>query len=140
MRAALDTSVLVSLFRQDAHTTRAERYMARERPIIVVSDLAGAEFAATLARLVRMAAMPRQEAVAVFDLFDSWTSRESQRVTAMPADLALATAWIRRLDLNLRAPDAMHLALAGRLGATMVTFDDGMAAAARTLGIPVAEA
>jgi len=36
----------------------------------------------------------------------------------------------------LRAPDAIHLAVADRLGATIATFDRGLAAAAEALGIP----
>ena len=140
MRAYLDTSVLVSLLWQDAHTPRAQAYVAAARPSLVVSDLACAEFAAAAARLVRMAQMTQNEALALFGLFDAWTARQGQRVAAVPADLALATAWLRRLDLNLRVPDALHIALADRLEATLVTFDDGMAAAARTLGVTVAVA
>jgi uncharacterized protein len=140
VRAYLDTSVLVSLLWNDAHTSRALAYIAAARPSLVVSDLAEAEFAATAARLVRMAAMTHDEALALFGLFDAWTAREGQRVAAMPADMALATAWIRRLDLNLRAPDALHIALADRLDGVLVTFDAGMAAAALALGVTVAEA
>lgn len=140
MRAYLDTSVLVSLLWEDVHTSRAKVFVAAVRPSLLVSDLAEAEFAAVAARLVRMAAMTQDEALALFGLFDAWTAREGQRVAAMPADMALATAWIRRLDLNLRAADAIHIALADRLEATLVTFDDAMAAAARTLGVAVAAA
>lgn len=138
LRAYLDTSVLVSLLWRDAHTSRAQSYVATARPSLVVSDLADAEFAAAAARLVRMEAMTQHEALALFGLMDAWTAREGQRVAALPADMALATAWIRRLDLNLRAPDALHIALADRLEATLVTFDGAMATAARTLGVPVA--
>jgi uncharacterized protein len=45
---------------------------------------------------------------------------------------------LRRLDVNLRTPDALHIAIAQRLEATLVTFDWGMAAAARPLGMAVA--
>jgi predicted nucleic acid-binding protein len=62
----------------------------------------------------------------------------SRRVPVTPADLAQATAWIRRLDLTLRAPDAIHIAAAQRLDASLATFDAGMAGAARRLGLAVA--
>jgi uncharacterized protein len=42
--------------------------------------------------------------------------------------------------LPLRAPDAIHIAMAQRVGAALVTFDRRMAAAARALGIAAAEA
>jgi predicted nucleic acid-binding protein len=49
-------------------------------------------------------------------------------------DVAVATAFLRRLDLTLRAPDAIHIAIAQRVDATLVTFDQGMATAALALG------
>ncbi|MGD9616467.1 MAG: PIN domain-containing protein [Alphaproteobacteria bacterium] len=55
-----------------------------------------------------------------------------------PADVAAATIFLRRLDLTLRTPDAFHLAIAQRLGATLVTFDRRMAGSAGTLGVAVA--
>ncbi len=144
MPTYLDTSVVVSLLWYDSHTPTAEAIMAelaaQRGPAPFVSDHAGAEFAATVGRLVRMAAMTKQEATDLFALFDAWIAREVEWVLATPADLARATDWMRRLDLTLRAPDAIHLALAERLGATLVTFDAGMALAARRLGVPVAAA
>jgi predicted nucleic acid-binding protein len=47
---------------------------------------------------------------------------------------------MRRLDLTLRTPDALHIAISGRVGATLATFDEKMAAAARVVGLPVAAA
>jgi predicted nucleic acid-binding protein len=54
-----------------------------------------------------------------------------------PGDLAAATMFLRRLDLPLRTPDALHIAIAQRVGAMLVTFDRQMAASARTLGSAV---
>jgi uncharacterized protein len=51
------------------------------------------------------------------------------------ADARLACAYVRHFDLMLRAPDALHLAIARRLDATLVTFDQRMARAAAALGI-----
>jgi predicted nucleic acid-binding protein len=47
--------------------------------------------------------------------------------------------FLRRLDLALRTPDAINIAMAQRLGATLVTFDKKMAAAARSIGTAVAK-
>ncbi|HVH76374.1 MAG TPA: hypothetical protein VM755_15780 [Stellaceae bacterium] len=51
------------------------------------------------------------------------------------ADIAAADAFLRRLDLNLRAPDAINIAIAQRLGADLMTFDERMTANARALGL-----
>ena len=63
-----------------------------------------------------------------------------RREQTQPSDIASAEAYLRRLDLNLRTPDALNIAIAQRVGATLVTFDLRMAEAARTLGTAVAPA
>ena len=102
------------------------------------SDLAEAEFAAAVARKRRTGAVGHDEAA--FLAFGVLAKTQMTRVRIAPEDLAQATAWIRRLDLNLRAPDAIHIAAAQRLGAALVTFDAGTAAASRSLGVTVAPA
>lgn len=47
---------------------------------------------------------------------------------------------LRRLDLNIRTGDALNIAIAQRLEATLATFDGKMAENARALGVPVAAA
>jgi predicted nucleic acid-binding protein len=64
----------------------------------------------------------------------------ADRATLQPTDTAQAGSWLRRLDLVLRTPDALHLAIAARLGAPVATFDRGMEAAARNLGLRLAPA
>jgi predicted nucleic acid-binding protein len=44
---------------------------------------------------------------------------------------------VRRVDLGLRAPDAINIAIAQRCGAHLLTFDAKMARSARTLGVNV---
>lgn len=51
-----------------------------------------------------------------------------------------AEAFVRRLDLTLRAPDAINIAIATRLGLALMTFDSGMANCARALGADVLDA
>jgi predicted nucleic acid-binding protein len=56
-------------------------------------------------------------------------------VQTTASDIASAAAFIRRLDLNLRAPDAINIAIADRVGAALATFDERMAASARALKV-----
>ena len=40
-------------------------------------------------------------------------------------------------DVRLRAPDALHLALAARHGCSLATLDEDMASVARDIGLTV---
>ena len=48
-----------------------------------------------------------------------------------------ADAYVRRFDLALRAPDALHLAVVQRLDLSLITLDRRLATAARELGVGV---
>jgi predicted nucleic acid-binding protein len=136
----LDASVLVALFTDEPVSAQAQVLLHDGEDIVLVSDFAAAEFASTIARDVRNGEIARNHAIAVFSNFDGWLAQSGEFVEMKAADIAMATAYIRRLDLNLRAPDAIHIAMTQRLGATLVTFDKKMAVAARSLGTSVAPA
>jgi predicted nucleic acid-binding protein len=134
----LDTSVIVALLTDDPLHTRADRFFRDDRPILMISDFASAEFAAVIARRVRVGAIAADQARIGFSLLDAWSARSATRVEISAADGAVAEAFLRRLDLPLQAPDAIHIAIAERIGATLVTFDRQMEAGARALGMAVA--
>lgn len=134
----LETSVLVAVFIADAFTARAGKLIALPGADLLISDYAAAEFAAVIARLVRMREISADHARAGFADFDIWTTRTTQRVTSVSADIRAAEAVLRRLDLNLRAPDALHIVIAQRSGGMLATFDAKMALNAEILGVGVA--
>jgi len=65
-------------------------------------------------------------------------ARTAKRVETVAADIAAAAEFIRRLDLNLRTPDAVNIAVAQRAGAILATFDTRMAESEAALGVAVA--
>lgn len=134
MRLYLDASVLVGLLVPDALSTRADALLRARRPVLLVSDFAAAEFASALSRRVRMGQLTSEKARTAFAGFDAWTAQKTRRVEIAAADVRAAEAFLRRLDLTLRAPDALHIAAAQRTGAALATFDERMAMAARALG------
>jgi len=71
-----------------------------------------------------------------FSAFEAWTARATRREQTKAADVSAAEAFLRRLDLNLRTADALNIAIAQRVGAALVTFDEKMEASARMLGTP----
>ncbi len=140
MDAYLDASVLVALLIHDALTARARAFLQTESLVLFVSDYAETEVASVIARRVRTRELTATEAKTAFDSLDHWTRTFTQRIETAPTDIAAAGAFIRRLDLTLRAPDAIHIAIAQRFGIEIATFDLGMASSATTLGVKVAPA
>ena len=138
MTLYLDASLLVALLTNDALTARAESLLRARMPILVVSDFAAAEFASAIARRVRMQELSGEEASIVFSNFDAWTARATQRADTTATDVKAAEAFLRRLDLTLRTPDALNIAIAQRIGAVLATFDEKMASSACALGMSVA--
>ena len=137
MRLYLDASVLVGLLVPDALSARADAMLRAQRPVLLVSDFAAAEFASALGRRVRVGELTPDKARTAFAGFDAWTAQKTRRVETMAADVRAAEAFLRRLDLTLRAPDAVHVAIAQRTDAALATFDERMAIAARALGLAV---
>ena len=117
---------------------RADAFLAGEPGPFDVSDLTVAEFASAMARRVRMRLFDLDKARSALGSFDAWIDRTAVRNTITAADFALANSLLRRLSLPLRTLDALHIALAQRIGATLVTFDNRMADSARALGMTVA--
>ena len=139
-RVYLDASILVALLTEDSLSARADAFLYAQRPILVVSDFAAAEFSSAIARLVRKQRITADEARVAFSTFDVWVSRTTEWVTTAAADVKAAQAYLRRLDLTLRTPEALNIAIAQRAGAALATFDEKMAGGARALGTEVVSA
>jgi uncharacterized protein len=134
----LDASVLVPTLVAEAATEVVEAYLDAAGQVRLISDFAAAEVGSGLSRLVRMGLLGSAEASARLADFDAWRAGTSSPVEVHPSDVRLAYIYVRRFDLRLRAPDALHLAIARRLDATLVTLDRRLADAAREFGIAVA--
>jgi hypothetical protein len=137
LRVYFDSSVLVSLITTDMFSVRADQAFRGRGITPFVSDFATAEFASAISRRVRMKLFAADEARAAFSNFDAWMAGAISRIETTPTDIRAAEAALRRLDLTLRAPDAIHIAIAGRIGAELATFDAKMAESARVLGAQI---
>ena len=126
----LDTSVIVSMIVTDAHTTKATTWFEKTEPRSLVSSFAKVEFAAIISRLVRTSRLSAAEGRRALDTFDTWLAGDAQLVNFSKDDIEAADRMVRDFDTKLLAPDAIHLAVAKRLGATLITFDTRLAAAA----------
>ena len=136
MNSYLDASALLPTLIDEPTTAAVEDYLASHRDRLI-SDFAAAEVASAFSRLVRTRRLDSADASARLTEFEGWRTMTAERAEINAADARLAYAYVRRFDLMLRAPDALHIAMAQRLGATLVTLDRRMAGAAATLGIAV---
>lgn len=132
----LDASVIVPLFLPEPRSHEAEAFVSGGD--FVVSDLATAEFSSALSLAVRTKRLPEAAARAALATFDDWMAAHALKADTRGEDFAEATLLIRRFDLALRTPDALHIAIAARLGAKLITFDAKMAAPAKALGLETA--
>ena len=139
MSAYLDASVLLPTLIVEPTTEAVYEFLDGDNEELLISDFAAAEVASALSRLVRMAVLTEADASARLTDFDAWRAAMTSSVDIHASDARLAYIYVRRFDLRLRAPDALHLAIARRVDATLVTLDRRMVAAARELGVTVEE-
>lgn len=132
----LDASVLVSLFAVDDNTAAAVAYI-RTSPEAVTSNWATAEFSSALAIQVRTGRIEALDRPTAEANLDAWLN-DTVAVAPLHVDDASVTRTVlRSISTPLRAPDALHLVICRRLGATLVSFDIRMRDAARELNIPI---
>ena len=137
MNLYLDASVLMPAVIEEPSST-AVRELFRNRPDdLSVGDFAAAEVGSALSRLVRMERLTATEAAERLADFDEWRASATEVAEIDTHDCRLANTYVRRFDLKLRAPDALHAAICRRLELQLATLDRRLAAAARALGISV---
>jgi predicted nucleic acid-binding protein len=132
----LDACVVVSLFIADDHTPRVRTWMTRRQSPLILSEWAITEFSSALALRRRMKRLDPSDRLEAESNFDAWlSSKEIVRVDVDARDFYSARHLMRFDSVELRAADALHLAIAMRLGVAIATLDDELAAAAAAVGM-----
>ena len=110
--------------------------MSDRSPTSILSDFGFGETVSAIALRVRRgsidAAVGRSSILNAAAFTAGWTS-----VDLETKDIAAATALVARFDLKLRLPDAIHIAIAQRVEAMLVTGDTRQARAAEALGMTI---
>jgi predicted nucleic acid-binding protein len=131
----LDASVLVPTLVKEPASPVVDEFLRSSTDQLVVSDYAAAEVASAMSRLIRMDRMLVSTASDRLVDFDAWRAGMTDTIDMVTHDSRLANTYVRRFELGLRAPDALHIAICRSLGLRLVTLDRRLAAAARQLGI-----
>jgi uncharacterized protein len=136
--AYCDTSLLIPAFLPEEASSRVLEWIAgREPGTLIVSDWSITEFSSALSIKVRSGKLTLDKRA---DVLASWASlRKTSLITLSvgPAHFRTAANYAERIELGLRAGDALHLAIAAANGCGMATLDNVQASAGLQLGIPV---
>ena len=131
----LDASVMIPILVKEPASAAVDAFMSSVQQEPWVSDFAAAEVASALSRLVRTGRLEASVGAASLSDFDVWRAAMTRPAEMYAADIRLAGVFVRRFDLALRVPDALHLAIARRLDVALVTLDRRLATAAGELGV-----
>jgi predicted nucleic acid-binding protein len=131
----VDTSVFVAAFTQEQQTQRAERWLTSSSDL-TISDWTITEFSSAIAMKLRVGSVDLETRTAALDAFAVLTAESLTLLAVERGHFREAALFADRYELGLRAPDALHLAIAADDGATVVTLDRRLATAGKKLGVP----
>ena len=134
-----DTSFIVPLLRPEPNSIAVSAFLSELQPgQLSVSQWTRVEIFSALAREVRIRALPAEDASEAIVRFDDMVRRAFTVLLPDQADFATAARYVSRFETNLRAGDALHLAIAAnRDASTIYTLDKGLISAGKILGLPV---
>ena len=135
MSLYLDASAMLPRIVEEQTSDSVDAFLNACVDPLLTSELGATEVASAMSRLVRMGQITSAQGLDRLTAFDSWREAAIQTVALEPADFRLANVYVRRFDLKLRAPDALHVAICFRHGLTLVTLDRRLVAAAQSLGV-----
>jgi hypothetical protein len=133
----LDASAILPTLVNEPNSATVTAFLSAADEDLVASEFAAAEVASGLSRLTRVRDLSREKAIELLAEFDAWRAAFTTDLDLETADFRLASALVRRFELALRAPDALHLAACRRGDHTLLTLDRRLAGAAEALGVRV---
>ena len=135
----LDTSFVAPLLLPEASSAKVESVLTGLVPgEAAVSLWTRAEFASAVARRVRIGEMTADAALRATRRFDELIEQSIQLLAPMADDFQVAQRMIVESDWQLRAADALHLAIArAHRAQAFLTLDASLLRIASRLGMPV---
>lgn len=136
MTLYLDASVVVAALTSEPQT-RAARTVLFGDEVCLVTMWTFVEAASAFSIKVRTEAITLSEQEALLRALSTLEGEHLPLIAITDAHLREAMRHTARSKLNLRGGDALHIAVAASLGATLVTGDGPMSRAAERLGVAV---
>jgi len=136
----LDTSVVIALLTREAHSERAEAWLARQdQAMLHISPWVVTEVSSALSIKVRSGIITPALRATILARWHRVIAENFLSVPIVSAHFETAATFADRHETGLRAGDTLHLAIASEAGCAMATFDHIMAAAAPLVGVPIAD-
>jgi predicted nucleic acid-binding protein len=132
----LDTSVVMSLFLTDSNSPAVHHWVNGDPERFAVSGWVACEFLDNIGRLQRAGVLSAKEAVNLRAAVDHWLTEVCERLPFDDAMFDVMAEHLRDHTLALRSKDAIHLTVAIRNAAILVTSDRALASACQRLGHP----
>jgi hypothetical protein len=131
----LDTCVLLAVLLPEVHSERATRFLQKATDPLAISPWTGTEVHSALGVRVRTGSLTLDQADRVLQVFDQELAPALVMLELQPVDFRHADACLRGWTTNLRAADALHLAVAAGRGACLCSLDRPLVQAALQLGL-----
>ena len=132
----LDTSVLVSALTNEADTAAVQIWLSeQDRRDLTVSDWVVTEFSSALSIKLRTGQLGPEHRAAALATFTRLAAETLRILPVERASFRTAARFADQHTLNLRAGDALHLAICADQGATLCTLDRRLGEAASAVGV-----
>lgn len=129
--------MLVAALTPEAATAQVRAWLGGQAPeALLISDWVATEISSALSLKLRTGALQPAHRAAALAAFHRMVADSLTVVTPTGLHFRNAALFVDREELGLRAADALHLAVAADLGATLVTLDQRLLRAGLALGVP----
>ncbi len=131
----VDTSLITTLITTEKRTAAALAWLIGHGAALTTSEWTRTEVASALSIKQRREELDDLGRARAEWAFEQMIARGLTIVPVTTADFRRAADYVRVPERNLGGGDALHIAVAARLGATLHSLDDRQVEAARQLGV-----